>query len=191
MNIALPANAALLLVDIQHAIDDPSWGPRNHPEAERQAGRLLAAWREAGAPVVHIRHDSVEPGSTYRPGQHGHTFKPDVMPQPGETVFGKHTNSAFIGTGLAAHLADAGIGTLVICGVSTSNSVQTTVRMAGNLGYRVWLAEDAAFCFDITDRAGRHYPADAVHDLCLAMLEGEYCSVACTDALIAALATAR
>ena len=37
-----PAGAVLLLIDLQQAIDHPSWGVRNNPHAEEQIGRLLA-----------------------------------------------------------------------------------------------------------------------------------------------------
>ncbi|TWB10096.1 hypothetical protein FBZ89_13633 [Nitrospirillum amazonense] len=50
----LPSNAALLIIDLQKAIDDHPWavhGPRNNPEAETVVARLLAAWREAGRPI--------------------------------------------------------------------------------------------------------------------------------------------
>ena len=87
---------ALLLIDLQKAIDDPSWGERNNPQAEANVARLLGAWRARGMPVYHVRHDSSEPQSTYRPGQPGHDFKPEVAPIPGEVVIAKRTNSAFI-----------------------------------------------------------------------------------------------
>ena len=82
-------DAALLIIDLQQAIDDPRWaadGPRNNPDAEANAARLLEAWRKAGRVLAHVRHDSTEPGSTYRPGSPGHTFKPEMAPLPGETV---------------------------------------------------------------------------------------------------------
>ncbi|SMF80821.1 Nicotinamidase-related amidase [Azospirillum oryzae] len=176
----LPANTALLIVDLQQAIDDPRWslvGPRNNPQAETNIAALLAAWRREGRPIVHVRHDSTEPESTYRPGGPGHAFKAEAMPLPGETVIGKRVNSAFIGTGLDDWLRARGIGTLVVAGVITNNSVEATVRMAGNLGYDVRLVADACFTFARLDRSGRLRTADEVHDLSLANMDGEYATV--------------
>ena len=129
------------------AIDDPSWGGRNNPAAEANIARLLAALAGAGSPVWHIRHDSVEPASLYRPGQPLHAFKPEAMPLPREPVIAKNDNSAFIGTGLEENLRAAGHTALVIAGVITNNSVEATVRMAGNLGFATWLVADACFTF--------------------------------------------
>jgi len=175
--ISLPDTALLLLVDLQCAVDAPSWGARNNPQAEQTAARLLALWRSQQRPLCHVRHDSQEAGSTYRPGQPGHAFKPQVLPQPGEWVLPKQTNSAFIGTDLHARLQAAGCSTLVVVGVASSNSVEATVRMAGNLGYAVYLVEDGCFTFARQDWAGRWRSADEVHAMSLANMDGEYCRV--------------
>ncbi|MBP2299531.1 cysteine hydrolase family protein [Azospirillum picis] len=185
----LPPAAALLIIDLQRAIDDPRWsrdGARNNPQAEANVAALLAAWRRAGRPLVHVRHDSVNPESTYRPGTAGHAFKDEAMPLPGEPVVGKTTNSAFIGTGLDERLRSRGIGTLVIAGVITNNSVEATVRMAGNLGYDVRLVADACFTFARTDWSGRPRTAEEVHDLSLANLSGEYAAIVTTAEVLAA-----
>src|SRR6516165_8726472 len=112
----LASSAALLIIDLQKAIDAPYWaaeGPRNNPEAEANIARLLRHWRETGRPIFHIRHDSREPNSAFRPGQPGHDFKPEALPLPGETVLAKSTNSAFIGTDLEAQLRTKKIDELV------------------------------------------------------------------------------
>ena len=48
---------ALILIDLQKAIDDPSWGVRNNPGAEANVTRLLEVWREKSRPVYHVRHE--------------------------------------------------------------------------------------------------------------------------------------
>jgi nicotinamidase-related amidase len=182
---SLPRNAALVVIDLQKAIDHPSWGERNNPEAEKNVAALLAAWRANGRPVYHIRHDSREPGSHYRPGQRGHDFKPETAPAAGEIVIGKQVNSAFIGTDLEARLRAAGISVLVVTGVITNNSVEATVRVAGNLGFETYLVEDATFTFGRRDWRGVWRAADEVHAMSLANLDGEYCTVVRTAEILA------
>jgi nicotinamidase-related amidase len=182
----LPLESALIVIDLQRAIDDASWGQRNNPEAERNIAALLEAWRTTRRPVYHIRHDSTEPASSYRPGQPGHAFKPEATPLTGETVIPKQTNSAFIGTGLDHLLRDAHHDTLIVTGVITNNSVEATVRMAGNLGFDTFLVEDATFTFGRRDWYGLFHPASEVHAMSLANLDGEYCTVVrCRDVLAA------
>ena len=183
----LPAETALILIDVQKAIDHPDWGERNNLGAEANMAALLDAWRRTGRPIYHVRHDSVEPASHYRPGQPGNDFKPQTRPEPGETIIVKHTNSAFIGTGLESLLRAAGHFTLVVAGVITNNSVEATVRMAGNLGFRTYLAEDAAFTFGRCDWDGRLRTAGEVHAMSLANLDGEYCTVVRTGDVLQAI----
>jgi len=176
-----------MLIDLQNAIDHPVWrkhGDRNNPQAEQNIGALLAAWRHNKRPIYHIRHDSLEPGSPYRPHQTGNEFKPFAAPQPGETVIPKQTNSAFIGTTLKPTLRASGHDTLVVCGVITNNSVEATVRMAGNLGFKTYLAADACYTFPRLDWNSQLCSADQVHALSLANLHGEYCTVLNTADLL-------
>jgi Amidases related to nicotinamidase len=184
----LPANAALLIVDVQNAIDDPVWsrhGPRNNLAAEGNMAAILQAWRLSGRKVFHVKHESVEPGSSYRPGCRGCDFKACVRPAPGETVIVKHVNSAFIGTDLERILRAAGTLCLVVFGVITNNSVEATVRMAGNLGFDTYLVEDATFTFARPDYDGRPHSAAEVHAMSLANLADEYCRVLTTGDLLA------
>ncbi len=136
----LPSDAALLIIDLQNAIDHPSWGERNNPQAEQNIARLLATWRRSHRPIYHIAHDSIEPASHYRPQQPGNDFKPEALPLAGEIVIRKQRNSAFIATDLEARLRQAGQQLLIVTGVITNNSVEATVRMAGNLDFDTFLA---------------------------------------------------
>ena len=187
---ALQLDAALIVIDLQKAIDHPSWGERNNPEAERNVASLLQVWRLTNRPLYHIRHDSTESASHYRPGQPGNDFKPEAQPIAGETVIVKRTNSAFIGTDLESRLRQANHTLLVVAGVITNNSVEATVRMAGNLGFNTFLVEDATFTFGRKDWHGTWRTADEVHAMSLANLDGEYCSVITTAEILAALKSA-
>jgi len=130
---------------------------------------------------VHIRHDSLQPASTYRPGQPGHAFKAKTAPIDGELVLGKTTRSAFHSTDLTEHVQGRA---LVIAGVITNNSIEATVRAAADSGFAVSLAHDACFTFGKRDWSGVQRTAEEVHAMSLANLDGEYCRVLSTAEIL-------
>jgi len=177
---------ALLIIDVQKAIDDPIWGPdRNNRDAEQNIARLLTHWRGQQWPIFHIRHASVEPNSSYRPAGPGFAFKDEVVPHDGETIITKSTNSAFIATTLESELRSRGIDTVVITGVITNNSVEATVRMSGNLGFRTCVVADATATFPRRDFAGTLRTAEEVHAMSLANMDGEYATVVTVAEILA------
>ena len=183
MSFAL-SKAALLIIDVQQGWDDRSWGRRNNPELEERIGELLSAWRGSGRPVLHARHMSTLAGSPLRPGQGGNDFKGEALPLPGEPVIEKRVNSCFIGTTLDEDLRREGIDGLVLAGLTTNHCVSTTARMAGNLGYAVWVVSDATATFDRTGPDGVLYTAELVHAMALSDLHGEFAAVTDTRTLL-------
>jgi nicotinamidase-related amidase len=183
--VTLSATTALLVVDVQQGLDDPQWGERNNPAAERNIAALLATWRRTGRPVVHIQHMSQRPDSPLRPDRPGNAIKPEAAPAPGEPVFQKTVNSAFIGTGLEAHLRARGIDTLVLVGLTTDHCVSSTVRMAANLGFSAIVVSDGTATFERTGPEGDHHSAEQMHRLALASLHGEFASVRRTAEILA------
>ena len=181
------SNPALIIVDMQRGMGNPSSGRRNNPEAEANIVSLLAAWRAMGAPVVHIRHISRTPGSPFWPGQVGAEFQPPLAPVAGEHIVEKNVADAFINTGLERWLRVSGIERLVIVGVSTNISVESTVRTAGSLGFAVTVVSDATFAFERPDSNGVVRTAEEVHAMSLANLSGEFASLANTSRVLGAL----
>lgn len=177
----LPADAVLIVVDVQQGFLDPSWGPRNNPDAEANIARLIAAWRRTGRPIRHIHHSSRSPAGTFYRGTPGHEIKPEATPLPGEPIHLKEVNSGFIGTSLERDLRADGVDTLVIVGLTTNHCVSTTVRMAGNLGFATYVVEDATATFDRLGLGGEVRPAADVHAAALSDLSDEFATVVRTD----------
>jgi len=174
-------SAALLVIDVQNGLDDPVWGKRNNPDAEANIARLLDAWRRTGRPMFHIRHDSVNPHSPLRPDLPGNEIKNIVRPQENEPLIRKSVNSAFIGTDLEERLRKAGVQTLVLTGLTTNQCVETTARMASNLGFDTHFVADATAAFERTGPDGRYHTADEVYSMTLANLNGEFATIVATD----------
>ncbi|MGO1070258.1 cysteine hydrolase family protein [Lysobacter sp. CA199] len=185
--MSFTANTALIPIDVQRGFDYPPWGRRGNPAMEHNGQRLLAAWRQRGWPLIHVRHDSVQPGSPLSPSHPGNAFRDGFDPLDGETVVAKSVNAAFIGTDLDLRLRRLGVDRVVLFGISTDMCVSTTARMASNLGYRTVVVGDACYCFDLIDADGSTIPAEQISRAHLATLRAEFAEVTDTDALLASI----
>jgi len=172
----------LIVIDVQRAFDDPSWGERNNPDAEHNVARAMEAWRERGAPLIHVRHESE---GLFAPGSESAEFKPDSLPLADEPVLTKNVNSAFIGTDLEERLRANGARHVAIVGLTTDRCVSTTVRMAANLGFDTWVLEDATATHARRTPDGELIPAETMHRTALASLHDEFAEVLGTDEALA------
>ncbi len=180
----LPLGTILLVIDVQKAFDNPVWGQRNNPEAEKNIARLLAYWRQVRYPVIHIQHLNPKFGSLFNQDGPGFSVKDEARPVAGEPVLFKSVNSAFIGTDLEARLRAQSSPAVVIVGITTDHCVSTTTRMAGNLGFTALVVSDATATFERTGPNGRHWSADDMHDTALASLNHEFASVVTTSEIL-------
>ena len=171
----MPPLPTLLVIDVQRALDDPAYGERNNPDFERNLAALLDAWRERGAPVVHVRN--VNPSGRFARDDPGFEYKPEALPRQGEPEFVKHANSAFIGTGLEEHLRADGVTTVAVAGLTTDHCCSSTARMASDLGFETWVLQDVMATHPRADGAGEELSAETVHRAALASLRGEFAEV--------------
>ena len=172
---------ALLLIDVQVGVDVLShWGGsngrRNNPDAETKMSQLLAAWRNAKLQVAFTRHDSRESASPLKFSLPTGAQKPGFEPAAGEIVVEKDVNSGFIGTDLEIQLRRAKISRLAIVGFFTNFCVETTTRMAGNLGFDTYLIEDCCSASNRIGPDGVDRDPDLVHAMTVANLHGEFCT---------------
>lgn len=134
---------------------------------------LLAGCRESGLFVIHTREGHLpdlsdcppaklrrgkpsmrigDPGPRGRiliRGEEGHDIVDELAPAPGEPVIDKPGKGAFYATELGDLLADKGITSLVVVGVTTEVCVHTTVREANDRGYE---------CLVLSDCVGSYFP---------------------------------
>jgi len=134
---------------------------------------LLAGWRAAGLPVIHTREGHLpdlsdcppakltrgapsmrigDPGPKGRiliRGEYGHDIIDELAPLPGEPVVDKPGKGAFYATGFGGLLAEYGVKSLIVTGVTTEVCVHTTVREANDRGYE---------CLVLSDCVGSYFP---------------------------------
>ena len=187
-------STALLLIDVQLGVDDLAhWGGPNgrrcNPQAEANMAALLAGFRERGLTVAWTRHDSRERGSPLKLSLPTGEQKPGFEPREGEVVVVKDVNSAFLSIDreapMAARLRERGIDRLVVAGFFTNFCVETSVRMAGNMGFDVQLAHDACSTTNRVGPDGVDRDPDLVHAMSVANMHGEFATAITTaDALV-------
>ena len=179
-------DTALLVIDVQAGVDDlPHWGGptgrRNNPRAELRMGSVLASWRDRGLPVAFTLHDSREAASPLRLAGAGGRSKEGLAPADGELVVHKDVNSAFVGTSLEVRLRRAGVRRLVVMGFFTNMCVDTTVRMAGNMGFDTYLVHDACATTNRVGPDGTDHSPELLHAISVANLHGEFCTAITAD----------
>jgi nicotinamidase-related amidase len=164
---ATRTRTALLIIDIQEFYFPGGAMPLVEPEAAAtNAGRLLAAFRGSGDPVIHVRH-AFEPGGSIHAA---------VAPDEGEMVFTKTQVSCFNGTDLLAHLRELDVEHLVIAGMQTHMCVEAATRAAYDLGFQCTVIEDACATRDLSF-GGRTVAAADVHASTLATLHRSYARI--------------
>jgi nicotinamidase-related amidase len=182
----IPADAVLLPIDMQRGFDAPG-RPALSARPDAPALRLMDAWRASGRTVIHVRHDSVEPGSAFAPSHVGNALREGFSPRPGEALVVKSVNAAFIGTDLDLRLRRLGATTVVALGMTTDMCVSTTVRVGANMGYRMIVAADACAACDQPGLDGAIIPAAIIHAIHLATLANEFAEVATVETILAGL----
>lgn len=170
---------ALLVIDIQN--DYFPGGAMALPGAEAAgavASGLLARFRAAGLPVIHVQHEAVHPGATFfLPGTGGLDIHPCVAPNPGEKIVRKHFPNSFRETDLLETLRGLGVARLTVCGMMTNMCVDAGVRAAADLGFACRVAADACAARPLSF-GGVDVPAPQVHAAFLAALGLAYAQVA-------------
>jgi nicotinamidase-related amidase len=191
---------ALVVIDVQESFRQrPIWAAISNPEIAKNVHFLTKAFRASADLVVWVLH--TEPGT-------GNVFDPEVghvrlieplSTQPGEPVLYKTSHNAFTTTNLHQLLTQAGIREITVCGIRTEQCVETTARVASDLGFDVTFVPDATATNPIEHRDAepgrtveeiladpRTLPADAILARTEYVLAGRFATIRTVAEVVAA-----
>ncbi len=189
-----PRTTALLIIDVQNWVLDPSKHPPR-PEFDEDAARivipnlrrLLAASRRRGLEIVYtvmenLTRDGRDRSLDYKlsgffisRGSQDARVIDELAPGEDEILLPKTSSSLFNSTNFDYLMRNIGIDTIIATGFLTDQCVDHTVRDGADRGYYMLCVEDAC----ATDTRARHRAA-------LDAFRG-YCRLLTTDVLLAEL----
>jgi nicotinamidase-related amidase len=182
----MASDRTLLVIDIQRDYFPGGAYPLVEPQAAAEAARrVLDSFREAGDPVIHMKHVWDAPDAAFmKPGTEGVEIHPLVEPADGELVLEKATPNSFVGTPLESELRERDPDQLVVAGMMSSMCVDATVRAAADLGFSATVVHDACAAPDLAFN-GVDVPGADVHAAFMAALADGYAEVTSAAELLA------
>jgi biuret amidohydrolase len=167
---AHPKGCFNLAVDAIHPGSMDYFNERTESTTVPAIARLLAAFRDRGLPVVHLRLGSqfedyrdlaprlrqwvraVEEKSgmdrLFWAGHRDFAIREELAPQGDEAVVDKTAFGAFNGSNIDELLQARGIRNLAFTGISTNCCVESTVRDAAERGYGCVVVDEATADYD-------------------------------------------
>lgn len=150
---------ALIVIDVQESFRaDPLWETISDPKIADKVNRLVRHARRAGDLVVWVLHSEPGSGGAFDPAL-GHVRLLEELErrEDGEPLIQKTSHNSFTTTNLQQLLTEHGVRELAVCGIRTEQCVETTARVASDLGYQVTFVVDATATNPIPHRDA---PAD-------------------------------
>ncbi|AHL75455.1 Isochorismatase [Stutzerimonas stutzeri] len=177
----MSSKKALIVVDIQNDyFPDGLWTLSKVEAAAAKASQVIAAFRESGDLVVHIRHEfPSQDAPFFRPNSEGAQIHPSVINKQDEPVVLKHYINSFRETELKAILDQHGIEAVIIVGNMSHMCVDGITRAAVDFGYDTTVLHDACATRDL-EFDGVKVPAEHVHAAFMAALRFGYAPVVST-----------
>jgi gluconolactonase len=161
-----PKRTALLIQDLQNdvIIEKGAFADSGSPQHATEqnvvanVSKLAAAFRRAGAPVVHVWYivekgahglklnaplfNGVKDTNALVRGSWGAKPAAGLEPKRGDHIVEKMRMSAWQGTKLEDLLAGLGVDTIVVSGAWTNMSIEHTARTGADKGFNMIVPED-------------------------------------------------
>lgn len=179
-------NKALVIIDMQMVMQERIDAGRQHvnPDASKKIAALVAAYRQAAKPIFHVRHEENDPASPLHVDAPGYQAMPCARDAAGEIVVVKKSSSAFATTDIESHLRAGSVTHLYVVGAVAGFCVNSTVRSASDLGFRVSVVRDAVIGFDLPPA---NLDAQTIFDVTMGLLEADFAEVIDTTTAVEAL----
>jgi nicotinamidase-related amidase len=137
-------NRALIVIDVQESFRTGwRWETLSDPKITDRVDRLVRLARRAGDLVVWVLHSEPGSGNVFDPALGHVRVMDELRREEDEPLIHKTAHNAFTTTNLQQLLTERGIRELTVCGIRTEQCVETTTRVASDLGYGVTFVVDA------------------------------------------------
>lgn len=179
-------DTALIVVDIQNDyFSGGKWELANVDAAADNAARVIAAARERGDTVIHIRHETLAPDAPFFvAGSEGAQLHEKARNQGDELVIVKHFMNPYRETQLREVLESKGIKRVVAVGNMSHMCMDAVTRASDDFGYATTVIHDACATHDLQFNDVK-VPAALVHAAFMAALQFGYARVLSTDEYLA------
>lgn len=181
--VVLSENSVLIIINAQKGLLDATQEGRNNSEAEKNICKTLEIWRAQKRNIIHVKHVSENPSSTFFRNSSGCEILEPMSPKPNEDVIEKTKSSAFANTNLEILLNQKNASDIYLTGFTANECIDASAREAAALGFSTFVVGDATASFDIRDVNGKLMKADRIHRLTLANINALYAKVLNTNEL--------
>ena len=176
---------ALVVIDVQESFRArSSWAQFNNQHIAVAVQRLVDDARAAGDLVVWVLHSEPGSGTTFDPASGFVRLFDELEAAPGEPVLVKTAHNAFTTTNLAQLLTGRRVHDLTVCGIRTEQCVETTARLASDLGYGVTFVTDATATSPIERPGAPTLTPAQIVERTEAALAGRFATVKTVDELV-------
>ncbi len=135
-------HTAVLILDTQNALIKKH--PYHTKKFLERMGALVETARTNKTEVIYLQHTDKE-----RPeGSEAWAVAPAIAPLPEEKIVCKYFSSAFRESELREYLEARGIRTLILAGLETEYSIDTTCKVAYEFGFSVIIPAQGTTTFD-------------------------------------------
>jgi nicotinamidase-related amidase len=173
---------ALVVIDVQNEYFDGGGLPIEHPPIDQtlpNVTRAMDAARQAGVPVVVVRHHAPAGAPVFQAGTPAGELHEAVAARPRDHLVTKAFPSVFTGTDFAAWLQARGIDTLAVAGYMTHNCVASTIFEGLHRGLAMEYLHDASGALPYANAAGRA-SAEEIHRVFSVVFHSNFAAVTST-----------